>query len=195
MRRVTDIVGNETLRSLWTGLVDSCGDRTFLIFQDREGATCEFSYSAFDQEINRTANLFLTLGIEAGERVAVQMHTCPEFMMCLFGLAKIGAVMVPMNEQYLAEEAAFVLERTGASCAVVEADFVGLYDGLADEQGYLAKGVFVARGSADAEAGLPSSVPVRCFDKARACEPTVLREERPLASNDPVEIIFTSCPT
>ncbi|CAK7004850.1 MAG: Crotonobetaine/carnitine--CoA ligase [Paraeggerthella hongkongensis] len=192
MRRVTDIVGNETLRSLWTGLVDSCGDRTFLIFQDREGATCEFSYSAFDQEINRTANLFLTLGIEAGERVAVQMHTCPEFMMCLFGLAKIGAVMVPMNEQYLAEEAAFVLERTGASCAVVEADFVGLYDGLADEQGYLAKGVFVARGSADAEAGLPASVPVRCFDKARACEPTVLREERPLASDDPVEIIFTS---
>lgn len=192
MRRVTDIVGNETLRSLWAGLVDSCGDRTFLIFQDREGSTCEFSYSAFDQEINRTANLFLTLGIEAGERVAVQMHTCPEFMMCLFGLAKIGAVMVPMNEQYLAEEAAFVLERTGASCAVVEADFVGLYDGLADGRGYLAKGVFVARGAADAEAGLPASVPVRGFDEARAAEPTALREVRPLASDDPVEIIFTS---
>ncbi|MFR1639486.1 MAG: AMP-binding protein [Eggerthellaceae bacterium] len=130
VRRLTDIVGNETLRSLWTGLVAACGDAS-----SSSSAIARFdssyTYRAFDEEINRTANLFLSLGIEHGERVAVQMHTCPEFMMCLFGLAKIGAVMVPMNEQYLVEEAAFVLERTEASCAVVEPKFLDLYRAVA----------------------------------------------------------------
>lgn len=203
VRRVTDIVGNETLRSLWSGLVNACGDRTFLIFQDRAGDACEYSYRAFDEEINRTANLFLSLGIEHGERVAVQMHTCPEFMMCLFGLAKIGAVMVPMNEQYLAEEAAFVLERTGASCAVVEPAFAELYRTLVAQGGYLPKGMLIARGGGMGErtgegfagfsdARRPDACAAQCFDKARASQPAELRALRPLSADDAAEIIFTS---
>ena len=90
VRRLTDIVGNETVRSLWDGLVAACGDRTFLHFRDRAGSTSTYTYRAFDKEINRTANVFLSMGVQAGERVAVQLCTCPEFMMCLFGLAKIG---------------------------------------------------------------------------------------------------------
>lgn len=201
---MSDIVGNETLRSLWAGLVDACGERTFLIFQDREGMTCEYSYRLFDEEINRTANLFLSLGIKHGERVAVQMHTCPEFMMCLFGLAKIGAVMVPMNEQYLAEEVSFALEHTGATCAVVEDTFADLYRGLAVKESLLPGGVLVARARRSfAEEGMACFVDIssansfdapalRCFDEARSAQPTELLELRPLSADDPAEIIFTS---
>ena len=119
---MTDIVGNETVRSLWDGLVAACGDRTFLRFRNRADETRAFTYRAFNEEINRAANVFLSLGVKHGERVAVQLCTCPEFMIALFGLAKIGAVMVPMNDQYLAEEADYVLEKTDATCAVIETE-------------------------------------------------------------------------
>lgn len=196
---MTDIVGNETVRSLWSGLVAACGDREFLVFRDRGGATSTFTYREFDQEINRTANVFLALGVQAGERVAVQLCTCPEFIMCLFGLAKIGAIMVPMNEQYLAEEAAFVLERTQATCALIEPKFLDLYRSVMREGVQLAKGVLIARADDDgvegieaARAALASDEALRDFSAMRAEVAAELSEIRPLSADDPAEIIFTS---
>ena len=58
-------------------------------------------------DANRIAHVFLDLGIEKGDHVALHLHSSPEFLMCLFGLAKIGARWrLPINEQYLADEAA-----------------------------------------------------------------------------------------
>ena len=199
VRRLTDIVGNETVRSLWDGLVAACGEREFLLFRDRTGSTSTYTYRAFNEEIDRAANVFLSMGVAAGERVAVQLCTCPEFMMCLFGLAKIGAVMVPMNEQYLVEEAAFVLERTEASCAVVEPKFLGLYRAVRDSGPYCPKGVLVARthddkveGVEEARAALERDGSLHDFSRLRAEAAAELDEVRPLSADDPAEIIFTS---
>ena len=79
---MVDIVGNETLASLWDKLARECGDKDFFIFQDREGNVATYSYRAFNELIDQTANMFLSQGVERGEHVAVQMHTCPEFLMC-----------------------------------------------------------------------------------------------------------------
>ncbi|MFR9170016.1 MAG: crotonobetaine/carnitine-CoA ligase [Gordonibacter urolithinfaciens] len=199
MRRVTDIVGNETVRSLWDGLVAACGERTFLRFRNRADETRSYTYRAFDEEINRAANVFLSLGVERGERVAVQLCTCPEFMVALFGLAKIGAVMVPMNDQYRAEEAAYVLEGTEATCAVIEPKFLGLYAELRDAGGRLPKGLLVARmdeddveGAAEARAALAADPLLRDFTALRAGAPVGLSARCELSSDDPAEIIFTS---
>ena len=199
VRRLTDIVGNETVRSLWDGLVAACGEREFLLFRDRTGSTSTYTYRAFNEEIDRAANVFLSMGVAAGERVAVQLCTCPEFMMCLFGLAKIGAVMVPMNEQYLVEEAAFVLERTEASCAVVEPKFLDLYRAVRDSGPYCPKGVLVARthddkveGVEEARAALERDGSLHDFSRLRAEAAAELDEVRPLSADDPAEIIFTS---
>lgn len=199
VRRLTDIVGNETVRSLWDGLVAACGDRTFLHFRDRAGSTSTYTYRAFDKEINRTANVFLSMGVQAGERVAVQLCTCPEFMMCLFGLAKIGAIMVPMNEQYLVEEAAFVLERTEATCVLLEPKFLDLYRTLRASGPYLPKGVLVARTDDECVEGVEAARSVLgCeealydFSQLRARSAAALEEVRPLCADDPAEIIFTS---
>ena len=197
---VADIVGGDTLRSLWDRLERTCGDREFLVFLDRWGNERTYTYRSFNREINRAANLFLSMGIERGERVAVQMRTCPEFIMCLFGLAKIGAVMVPMNEQYLADEVAYALERTGATCAVVEEDFAGIYRGLSERRAIVPKGVLVVRRGRDgvfrtgAEQGFPPGFGrgFSDFDRARASQPAELAEARLLSSDDVAEIMFTS---
>ena len=84
---MVDIVGGETLASLWDKLARKCGEKDFFIFQGRDGGVETFTYRQFNEKINQTANMFLREGVAFGERVAVQMHTCPEFLMCLFGLA------------------------------------------------------------------------------------------------------------
>ncbi|MEG0070322.1 MAG: crotonobetaine/carnitine-CoA ligase [Raoultibacter sp.] len=182
---MTDIIGNETLRSLWDGLAVARGDKTFLIFQSRQGAVCEFTYRQFDDEINKTANLFLELGIEKGEKIAVQLHTSPEFIMCLFGLAKIGAVMVPMNEQYLQEECEYVLDKCGVTTAIIEPDFIELYQKIQAHDGFLPKGLLLARSQGDCGN-------IQDFEALRQDQPIVLRDIRPLCAEDDAEIIFTS---
>lgn len=177
-----DIVGGETLVSVWAEKARVRGDHTFLTFQSRSGEVTSYTYAAFDELINRAANAFVALGVEKGERVAVQMRTCPEFMICLFGLAKIGAVTVPMNEQYLREECEYALGRCGVTLAVVEKAYCDLYRAI-EADGYLPKGLVVARERCAGELFL---------DDLCAAQPTRLACDRGVEALDPCEIIFTS---
>ena len=183
---MVDIVGNETLASLWDKLARECGDKDFFIFQDREGNVATYSYRAFNELIDQTANMFLSQGVERGEHVAVQMHTCPEFLMCLFGLAKIGAVLVPMNEQYLQAECEYALDMCSTRRAVVEPCYVELYDAI-HAGGRLDQGIIVARSeSGKAGHGLPA-----VLRSLAAAEGTELEVPSDLSPDDPCEILFT----
>ncbi|MCL1798274.1 MAG: crotonobetaine/carnitine-CoA ligase [Eggerthellaceae bacterium] len=182
---MADIVGTETLRSVWDHRALTRAQHPFLIFQDRHGTVCEFTYGAFNDEINKTANLFIELGVQPGEMVAIHMHTCPEFMMCLFGLAKIGAVAVPLNEQNLQEECEYVLEKCSVTCAVVQGCFLGRYQGILSDPRYLPKGVIGARLGGQGGG-------VRDFARMKDAQPSELAEVRDLGSDDTAEVIFTS---
>ena len=203
---MADIVGNETLRDLWQSVVERKGRRHFLTFQNRVGDVFEYTYAAFDEDVNRIANVFLDLGIEKGDHVALHLHSSPEFLMCLFGLAKIGAVAVPINEQYLADEAEYILENSDAICVVVEPLFYETYQELLARGHYFPKGVVVAR----AETESPKSnidfssiyTPLGTVEEGQQgiydfwmmrCEQSaILRDSCELASDDPVQIIYTS---
>ena len=203
---MADIVGNETLRDLWQSVVERKGRRHFLTFQNRVGDVFEYTYAAFDEDVNRIANVFLDLGIEKGDHVALHLHSSPEFLMCLFGLAKIGAVAVPINEQYLADEAEYILENSDAICVVVEPLFYETYQELLARGHYFPKGVVVARASTESpksnidfsniytplgtveegQQGIYDFWMMRCEQSA------ILRDSCELASDDPVQIIYTS---
>jgi crotonobetaine/carnitine-CoA ligase len=203
---MADIVGNETLRDLWQSVVERKGRRHFLTFQNRVGDVFEYTYAAFDEDVNRIANVFLDLGIEKGDHVALHLHSSPEFLMCLFGLAKIGAVAVPINEQYLADEAEYILENSDAICVVVEPLFYETYQELLARGHYFPKGVVVARAGTESpksnidfssiytplgtveegEQGIYDFWMMRCEESA------ILRDSCELASDDPVQIIYTS---
>ncbi|WP_297156530.1 crotonobetaine/carnitine-CoA ligase [uncultured Ellagibacter sp.] len=183
---MVDIVGGETLASLWDKLARKCGEKDFFIFQGRDGGVETFTYRQFNEKINQTANMFLREGVAFGERVAVQMHTCPEFLMCLFGLAKIGAVTVPMNEQYLQAECEYALDMCEIERAVVEPCYVELYDQICAD-GRLPKGISVARTLDPQE-----TCGHRIFSELVDAESTELAEQRALTPDDVCEILFTS---
>lgn len=203
---MADIVGNETLRDLWQSVVERKGRRHFLTFQNRVGDVFEYTYAAFDEDVNRIANVFLDLGIEKGDHVALHLHSSPEFLMCLFGLAKIGAVAVPINEQYLADEAEYILENSDAICVVVEPLFYETYQELLARGHYFPKGVVVARaGTESPKSNIDFSsiyTPLGAVEEGQQgiydfwmmrCEQSaILRDSCELASDDPVQIIYTS---
>lgn len=203
---MADIVGNETLRDLWQRVVERKGRRHFLTFQNRVGDVFEYTYAAFDEDVNRIANVFLDLGIEKGDHVALHLHSSPEFLMCLFGLAKIGAVAVPINEQYLADEAEYILENSDAICVVVEPLFYETYQELLARGHYFPKGVVVARaGTESPKSNIDFSsiyTPLGTVEEGQQgiydfwmmrCEQSaILRDSCELASDDPVQIIYTS---
>lgn len=103
-----DIIGGQHLRQMWDDLADVYGHKTALICESSGGVVNRYSYLELNQEINRTANLFYTLGIRKGDKVALHLDNCPEFIFCWFGLAKIGAIMVPINARLLCEESAWI---------------------------------------------------------------------------------------
>ncbi len=206
MKGMTDIVGDETLRSLWQTMSDRCADRDFMVFENREGGVFEYTYKKFDEDVNRIANVFLSLEVEKGDHVALHLHSSPEFLMCLFGLAKIGAIAVPINEQYLADEAEYILDSAKVVCAVVEPLYLGTYRELVHRGRLFDKGILVARAGQDSPV-CNVEYPTMLLESAkkpeggqayydfwgmRCAEELVLREERPLHSSDPAQIIFTS---
>ncbi|MDR3053354.1 MAG: crotonobetaine/carnitine-CoA ligase [Coriobacteriales bacterium] len=182
---MADIIGNQTLRDLWENTACCHDTKTFLIFQNRDGAVCEYSYQQFNDEINKTANLFLHCGIRKGDRVAVQLCSSPEFMMCLFGLAKIGAVTVPLNDQGCLSESQYALEKCQVQMAVVEERFVADYRALQREYDLLPLGLMVARSTRCLEDALN-------FNLLKDEQPTLLKQICALESEDAAEILFTS---
>src|SRR3990172_3802287 len=69
------------------------GERVFLDFKGER----EISYKDLNAHSNRFANALLDCGVQKGTKVAVMLPNCPEYLYSWFGLAKIGAVMVPVN--------------------------------------------------------------------------------------------------
>ncbi len=69
--------GNETVRSLWTASWPRAASASFSSSAIARDETRSYTYRAFNEEINRAANVFLSMGVERGERVAVQLCTCP----------------------------------------------------------------------------------------------------------------------
>lgn len=181
---MTDIVGNKTLRDLWDELDRNYKNKIALIFHDCNGKVQVFSYSQLNREINRTANLFLDLGIKKGDKVAVQLRNSPEFLMCWFGLAKIGAVLVPLNVEYSRDECDYILSKCGdISTVVVEEDFLPIFADKPKNQGI--RKILLAR----SEKKISGTI---CFSEEKDKQPEELMEYRPLNCDDTVEILFTS---
>lgn len=182
-----DTVGNRNLVDLWRDLAENSAGRTFLVFEDRWGRVVEYTYGEFDALINKTANLFLSIGVTPGSAVAVHMHNCPELLMCMFGLAKIGAVLVPLHPRNTREECSDIIGRVEAIAVVCEEEVRHLYGPGMDQIDV--PHVLLARG----EELLPGT---SRFETERDGQPTLLTIPATAANSDADQlvagIVFTS---
>ncbi|MGE4240141.1 class I adenylate-forming enzyme family protein [Ramlibacter sp.] len=73
------------------------------------------TWAALDEWSSRLAAAFLANGVKRGDRVATFMVNSVEWAAIFLGLGKIGAVIVPVNFRYKAQELAYVLTQSGSS--------------------------------------------------------------------------------
>jgi acyl-CoA synthetase (AMP-forming)/AMP-acid ligase II len=57
------------------------------------------SYGELNQEANRLAHWLIEIGITVGDRVVLLLENCREYLVCYFGVLKIGGVVVPLNPE------------------------------------------------------------------------------------------------
>ena len=84
----------------------------------------EISWRGMDYRANRMANLLLSRGVKKGEKVAILLMNCIEWLPIYFGILKAGAIAVPLNYRYAADEIKYCLEKSDSEYLVFGPEFV-----------------------------------------------------------------------
>lgn len=83
-------------------------------------------FTELDERCDGVANGLLQAGVKTGDRVALLMNNSAEFIESYFAIAKIGAVVVPLNWRLVADELEFIIKDSGAETLIYGDDFVEL---------------------------------------------------------------------
>ncbi|MEE0026558.1 MAG: class I adenylate-forming enzyme family protein, partial [Atopobiaceae bacterium] len=70
---------------------------------DDEPYRREITWSVYDEKSNRLANLLISRGVHKGDKVAILLYNCIEWLPIYFGILKTGATAVPLNFRYSAD--------------------------------------------------------------------------------------------
>ncbi len=95
----------------------------------------EITWSVFDEKANRVANLLLERGISRGQKVAVLLMNCLEWLPIYFGVLKSGAVVVPLNFRYTSEEIDYCVKLADADVLFFGPEFIGRIENIAGTLG------------------------------------------------------------
>ncbi|RFU40989.1 long-chain-fatty-acid--CoA ligase [Actinomadura logoneensis] len=87
-------------------------------------------YREFDERVDRAAAALAASGVGPGDRIAILDKNSLEYAELLFGAARIGAVLVPVNYRLAPDEVAFIVTNARARVLVVGPDFVPMLDAL-----------------------------------------------------------------
>ena len=100
------------------------------------------TWHAFDEQANQFANYLLEQNLKRGQKVAILMMNCIEWLPIYFGVLKTGAVVVPMNFRYSADEIAYCLALADVDFLVFGPEFTGRMNAVQDKI-KLAQQIFV----------------------------------------------------
>ncbi len=90
----------------------------------------QITWSAFDEKANRVANLLLERGVQRGDNVAILLMNCIEWLPIYFGVLKSGAIVVPMNFRYAADEIQYCLALADVTTLFFGPEFVERIDAI-----------------------------------------------------------------
>ncbi len=93
----------------------------------------EITWGEFDKKSNRFANLLLSRGIKKGDKVAILLMNCLEWLPIYFGVLKTGALAVPLNYRYAADEIEYCVKLAEADVLVFGPEFTGRVEEICDK--------------------------------------------------------------
>ncbi len=97
-----------------------------------EAFRSEITWVEFDEKANRFANLLLARGFKRGDKVAILLMNCLEWLPIYFGILKAGCMAVPLNFRYTADEIKYCLDLADAEALVFGPEFIGRVEQITD---------------------------------------------------------------
>ncbi|MDR2957436.1 MAG: acyl--CoA ligase [Coriobacteriales bacterium] len=92
----------------------------------------EITWSIFNEKANRFANALLARGIGKGNKVAILLMNGLEWLPIYFGILKTGAIVVPMNFRYAADEIKYCLDKADVDLLVFGPEFIGRIEDIVE---------------------------------------------------------------
>ncbi|MCL2775972.1 MAG: AMP-binding protein [Oscillospiraceae bacterium] len=93
----------------------------------------EITWREFDDKANQLANLLIERGVKRDDKVGILLMNCIEWLPVYFGVLKSGAVAVPLNFRYTADEIKYCLELADVSVLLFGPKFIGRMDEIKHE--------------------------------------------------------------
>ncbi len=93
----------------------------------------EITWEVFNEKSNRLANMLQQNGIGKGKKVAILLMNCIDWLPIYFGILKAGALAVPLNFRYSADEIDYCLQLAQADVLIFGPEFVGRVEAVADK--------------------------------------------------------------
>ncbi|MCF0260109.1 MAG: acyl--CoA ligase [Erysipelotrichaceae bacterium] len=93
----------------------------------------EITWGVFNEKANRFANALISRGIKKGDKVAILLMNGVEWLPIYFGILKTGALAVPLNYRYAADEIKYCLDLAEADVLIFGPEFIGRVEEIADD--------------------------------------------------------------
>lgn len=93
----------------------------------------EITWNVFNEKANRFANLLISRGVKKGDKVAILLMNCLEWLPIYFGILKTGALAVPLNFRYTSDEIKYCLDLSESDVLVFGPEFIGRVEEIAED--------------------------------------------------------------
>ncbi|MCF8032352.1 MAG: AMP-binding protein [Desulfarculaceae bacterium] len=113
----------------------------------------EITYAELDQLTNRFASYLESQGAKKGDRIALYMQNCPQYVICQLGAHKAGLIVVPCGPMFKAWELEEELTQTGTKIIVCQDELFPNVDEANAKCGF---DLIIATGFADYLPGEPA---------------------------------------
>ncbi len=161
-------------------------DKAAVIFEDQP-----LSFKKINEEANRLARYFQSIGLKKGDRVAILALNCCEYLYFYFAAAKLGLIMVTLNFRLVGPELAYQLNDSGARLLLFHDVFSANVLGIKKETPVEEDKLIFLKGLMDKAPGCPDWA----GDYHEAVSGFSIEEpvpEFPVFLEDPLAIIYTS---
>ncbi len=93
-------------------------DSIATIFGNGSKLDAKMTYRQLNDEVNRLANALAQMGVKKGDRVALYLPNCPQYVISYYATLKLGAIVAPNNPLYVARELEFQVNDAGAETII-----------------------------------------------------------------------------
>ena len=117
-------------RFLWQ-CIERYGERTLGHWFQED---IKLSYKELGEKVLAASAGLHAIGVGTGTHVGAMLPSCPANLISWFALARLGAVLTPINNSYQAEELTFVLDNSNAEFLIIDSQYLELLDKIETEK-------------------------------------------------------------